>query len=82
MWWLATAVETWQPFDAAELNFRNTVLANCRAGANQYGRAYAVMYDLSGLKPGQIDSIIADWKLLPVRQGCLSSGLCVTALFL
>lgn len=64
MWWLATAPRTWQPFDAAKLNFRNTVLANCREGANQYGRAYAVMYDLSGLKAGQINSVIDDWKLL------------------
>jgi hypothetical protein len=63
-WWLATAPRTWQPFDAARLNFRNTVLANCREGANQYGRAYAVMYDLSGLKAGQISSVIDDWKLL------------------
>ena len=63
-WWLATAPRTWQPFDTAKLNFRNTVLANCRQGANQYGRAYAVMYDLSGLKAGQIDNVIDDWKLL------------------
>ena len=64
LWWLTTAPRTWQPFDAARLNFRNTVLENCREGANQYGRAYAVMYDLSGLKAGQIDSVIEDWKLL------------------
>jgi hypothetical protein len=64
MWWLATAPRIWQPFDAAKLNFRNTVLENCRQGANQYGRAYAVMYDLSGLKAGQIESVIEDWKLL------------------
>jgi hypothetical protein len=63
-WWLATAARTWRPFDATTLNFRNTVLANCREGANQYGRAYAVMYDLSGLKAGQINSVIDDWKLL------------------
>lgn len=64
LWWLATAPRKSQPFDAAKLNFRNTVLENCREGANQYGRAYAVMYDLSGLKAGQIDSVIEDWKLL------------------
>jgi hypothetical protein len=64
MWWLATAARTWQPFDGAKLNSRNTVLANCREGANQHGRTYAVMYDLSGLKAGQINSVIEDWKLL------------------
>jgi hypothetical protein len=63
-WWLATAPRKFQPFDAVKLNFRNTVLENCRQGANQYGRAYAVSYDLSGLKAGQIDSVIEDWKLL------------------
>jgi glycoprotein endo-alpha-1,2-mannosidase len=61
---MATESRMWRPFDAAQLNFRDTVLANCREGANKYGRAYAVMYDLSGLKAGQIDSIINDWKLL------------------
>jgi hypothetical protein len=64
VWWLATAPKIWKPFDAAELNLRNTVLAHCREGANRYGRAYAVMYDFSGLKAGQIDGVIDDWKLL------------------
>jgi hypothetical protein len=42
----------------------NTVLANCREGANLHGRAYAVMYDLSGLHAGQIDNVINDWRAL------------------
>src|SRR5258706_505155 len=42
----------------------NTVLANCREGANQHGRAYAVMYDLSGLPAGHIDDVINDWRAL------------------
>ena len=42
----------------------NAVLANCRAGANRYGRAYAVMYDLSGLRAGQIEQVMDDWRAL------------------
>lgn len=46
------------------LGFCNQVLANCREGANRYGRAYAVMYDLSGLPKGHIDDVINDWRRL------------------
>lgn len=42
----------------------NNVLENCRVGARQYGRSFAVMYDLSGLKLGQTSSVISDWKML------------------
>ncbi|HXC98614.1 MAG TPA: glycoside hydrolase family 71/99-like protein [Verrucomicrobiae bacterium] len=42
----------------------NTVLANCREGANLHGRTYAVMYDLSGLPAGHIDDVINDWRAL------------------
>jgi len=42
----------------------NTVLANCRAGANAQGRAWAVMYDLSGLGRDAAQVIIDDWKML------------------
>ena len=46
----------------------NVVLNNCREGANLYGRTYAVMYDLSGLKAGQMDKVMDDWKLLVERM--------------
>lgn len=46
------------------LEHDNTVLANCREGANLHGRAYAVMYDLSGLPAGHIDDVINDWRAL------------------
>jgi glycoprotein endo-alpha-1,2-mannosidase len=46
----------------------NTVLANCRAGANHYGRAWAVMYDLSGLSNGQTQVVVDDWKMLVERM--------------
>jgi hypothetical protein len=41
-----------------------TVLGHCREGANRHGRAYAVMYDLSGLRAGRVAGVIDDWKLL------------------
>jgi len=43
----------------------NVVTANAQAGANRYGRAWAMMYDLSGLQTGEIETIvIEDWKRL------------------
>ncbi len=46
----------------------NTVLMNVREGANRHGRAYALMYDLSGGR-GAADRIIADWKSLVDGMG-------------
>jgi len=40
------------------------VLTHCREGVNREGRAYAVMYDLSGLPSGGIETVIQDWKRL------------------
>jgi hypothetical protein len=51
-----------------DLRHNNTVLAHCREGANLNGRTYAVMYDLSGLRAGQIDDVIEDWRLLRTRM--------------
>lgn len=44
--------------DANSLRMNNTVLAHCREGANRNGRAYAVMYDLSGLGAGRIREVM------------------------
>ncbi len=49
---------------SAQLNWRDGVLRNCRKGANQYERAWAVMYDLSGLGEDQVDRVRNDWKHL------------------
>ena len=51
-----------------QLHHCNTVLANCRAGRTRHGRAYAVMYDLSGLGAGQMQRVKEDWKLLVDRM--------------
>ena len=40
----------------------DTVLSHCREGAKQFGRTYAVMYDLSGLAPGNAQRLADDWK--------------------
>jgi glycoprotein endo-alpha-1,2-mannosidase len=46
----------------------NTVLAGSRASANRHGRAWAVMYDLSGLGEGETSVVIEDWKALVDRM--------------
>jgi hypothetical protein len=53
------------------LKHNNVVLAHCRDGAREYGRAYALMYDLSSLPPGQADRLIDDWKTLVRETGLL-----------
>jgi hypothetical protein len=55
------AVETLHDQDRRHAN---VVLTHCREGANLHGRAYAVMYDLSGLRGGGVQAVIDDWKML------------------
>ena len=40
------------------------VMLNCRKGANEHKRAWALMYDLSGLPKGGTQRIIDDWRYL------------------
>ena len=48
---------------------RNVVMANVQAGANEYGRTWAMMYDLSGLEAGEIEKVVMeDWKRLIDRS--------------
>lgn len=54
--------------DPKALNQRNTVLRNARAAANQQGRGYAVMYDLSGMRSDNFEQVIEDWKNLVERM--------------
>lgn len=49
----------------ASYRHRNVVTANVQAGANQHGRTWAMMYDLSGLNAGEIETVVMeDWKRL------------------
>ena len=51
------------------------VMANVREASQQNGRAWAVMYDLSGLRQGQIGSrVIDDWKALVRDQKILADA--------
>lgn len=50
--------------DPGTLRHNNTVLAHCREGANRFGRTYALMYDLSGLRAGQVQRVADDWQRL------------------
>jgi len=50
------------------LRHNNVVLDHCREGANKFGRAYAVMYDLSGLGVNRIDEVMEDWRALRTRM--------------
>ena len=40
----------------------NNVMANCKAGAHEYGRTFAVMYDLSGIQAGDWKKVLADFR--------------------
>jgi hypothetical protein len=53
------------------LRHADTVLAHCRAGANAYGRSYALMYATqAGKRPGNaLQQIETDWKRLVDQTG-------------
>jgi hypothetical protein len=41
--------------------FRDGVLHNVRAGAEEHGRVFAVMYDISGQREGLVETLKQDW---------------------
>lgn len=61
----------------------NTILKNALAASQKYGRAIAVMYDLSGLKTQGEDctAIITDWKELVDQLKVTNQGANQTYLF-
>jgi len=48
---------------------RNVVLSNCRAAANEHGRGYIIMYDLSSMLHEGADFLMNDWKMLVDDMG-------------
>ncbi len=54
---------------ARNLNHRTVVTDNVREGANRSGRTWAIMYDLSGLRHGDIERVVMeDWRHLVDRM--------------
>lgn len=51
-----------------DLRHSTKVLANCRAAANASGRAYALMYDITGLTSANFERVLRDWKELRTRM--------------
>ena len=54
--------------DARHLRASNIVLDHCREGANRFGRAYAVMYDLSGMRKDRVAEVADDWRELRTKM--------------
>lgn len=56
-----------------DLRHKNAVLSHAREGAEQHGRAFAVMYDLSGMNEGSLDRVLDDWLRLQSKQAISES---------
>jgi hypothetical protein len=50
------------------LRHKNNVLSHVREGAKESGRAYAVMYDLTGLAAGEVTRVRDDWNTLQAKM--------------
>lgn len=55
-----------------QLRNQNGVLSHAREGAKLHGRAFAVMYDLSGLKSGEVKRVQSDWRTLQQKSNITS----------
>jgi len=58
--------------DAPTFEARNIVLANVRRAAEDNGRVFFVMYDLTGLPNSRLNTVTNDWKRLEL-EGITSS---------
>lgn len=52
----------------------NNVLANCRAGAHQYGRVFAITYDLTETGTGDWKKLLSDWQTYIVQKNILQDS--------
>ena len=60
--------------DPAYFSLRNQVTANVRAGADAYGRVFAIMYDISGQSTNTLLSILTnDWTYLTASMQLTNS---------
>jgi hypothetical protein len=58
--------------DKPTLDARNIVLANVRQAAEDNGRVFFVMYDLTGLPNAKLNTVAQDWKKLE-KEGVTNS---------
>ncbi len=49
----------------------NTILEYVQAGAQAHGRAFSIMYDLSGIRHGEMPMVMDDWRGICDRLGVL-----------
>ncbi|MCO8124765.1 glycoside hydrolase family 71/99-like protein [Stieleria sp. TO1_6] len=56
------------------LQHKDTVLSHVREAAELAGRTYAVMYDLSGLRAGEVSRVRDDWSRLREEQKVTSDS--------
>ncbi|MCU0795190.1 MAG: glycoside hydrolase family 71/99-like protein [Akkermansiaceae bacterium] len=57
--------------DTEEARSVTKVLEHCRIGAEQHGRTYAVMYDLTSMSAARIAAVKDDWRFLVKELGIL-----------
>ncbi|MBP7951121.1 MAG: xylosidase/arabinosidase [Verrucomicrobiales bacterium] len=60
--------------DARHRAFTDQVLQHCQAAAEQFARGFCVMYDLSGLRSGEIAKVVMpDWRRLKAEMKITTS---------